>query len=86
MVAGPSALATVLLLATTDPTRMTDWVLALLLAWSVSAVILISASQLKRVLGRRGLVALERLMGMLLIGIAVQMFLDGVTAYLKDSI
>ena len=86
MVAGPSALATVLLLATTDPNRMQDWMLALLLAWSVSAVILVSASQLKRLLGRRGLVALERLMGMLLIGIAVQMFLDGVTAYLKDSL
>lgn len=83
MVAGPSVLATLLLLATSAPERMPEWLLALLGAWAVGAVILLSAGQLKRILGRRGIIAMERLMGMLLIGLAVQMLMDGITAYLR---
>jgi len=82
MVAGPSAMAVVMLLSTNDPSRMTEWLLALLAAWFLSSVILISATGLKRYLGQRGLIAMERLMGMLLIAIAVQMLLEGITAYL----
>ncbi len=84
MVAGPSAMAVVMLLATNEPDKMTDWLLALLAAWLLSSVILISANGLKRFLGRRGLIAVERLMGMLLIAIAVQMLLEGVSAYLAE--
>ncbi|MEJ2383316.1 MAG: YhgN family NAAT transporter [Xanthomonadales bacterium] len=82
MVAGPSAMAVVMLLATNSPGRMTEWVLALLAAWALSSVILLSATGLKRFLGRRGLIAMERLMGMLLIALAVQMLLEGVSSYL----
>lgn len=84
MVAGPSAMAVVMLLSTNEPGRMTDWLLALLAAWSISSVILVSATSLKRFLGQRGLVAIERLMGMLLIAIAVQMLLEGISAYLAE--
>ena len=63
---------------------MTDWLLALLIAWSSSSVILVSATGLKRFLGQRGLVAIERLMGMLLIALAVQMLLEGISAYLAE--
>ena len=56
--------------------------LALLAAWLISSVILISATALKRFLGKRGLIAMERLMGMLLIAVAVQMLLEGIAAYL----
>ncbi len=82
MVAGPSALAVVMLLSSNEPGRMVDWMLALFAAWLLSSLILISATGLKRFLGRRGLIALERLMGMLLVAIAVQMLLDGISAYL----
>lgn len=82
MVAGPSALATLLLLVSSEPGRMAEWVLALLAAWALTAVILLSAVPLKRLLGRRGLIAMERLMGMLLVTLAVQMFLDGIGQYL----
>ena len=85
LVAGPSTMAMVMLLATNDPARTTDWLLALVAAWSLSSLILISATGLKRLLGRRGLVAMERLMGMLLIAVAVQMLLEGVTAYLQPG-
>jgi MarC family membrane protein len=83
MVAGPSAMAMVMLLATREPGRMTDWLLALLAAWLLTSVILVSANGLKRFLGKRGLIAMERLMGMLLIAIAVQMLLEGISAYLE---
>ena len=83
MVAGPSAMAVVMLLASNDPQRMADWFYALLAAWALTSIILLSANGLKRLLGRRGLIAMERLMGMLLIAIAVQMLLEGISAYLS---
>ena len=82
MVAGPSAMAMVMLMATNNPDRMTDWALALLAAWFLSSIILVSANGLKRFLGKRGLIAMERLMGMLLIALAVQLLLEGISAYL----
>jgi len=82
MVAGPSGMASVMLLGSQDPTRMGDWSLALAIAWAATAVILFSATYLYKVLGNRVLVAVERLMGMLLVAISVQMFLDGIKAYL----
>jgi len=84
MVAGPSAMAIVMLMATNNPDRMMDWLLALFLAWLLSSLILISANGLKRFLGQRGLIAMERLMGMLLIALAVQMLLEGISAYLAE--
>ena len=84
MVAGPSAMAVIMLLATNEPDRMTEWLLALLAAWFISSVILVSATGLKRFLGQRGLIAIERLMGMLLIAISVQMLLEGISAYLAE--
>ena len=84
MVAGPSAMAVIMLLSTNEPGKMTDWLLALLAAWSISSIILISATGLKRFLGQRGLIAIERLMGMLLIAISVQMLLEGISAYMAE--
>ncbi|PSU49761.1 hypothetical protein C9J12_06500 [Photobacterium frigidiphilum] len=83
MIAGPSVLASLLLLSNQDPTRMWDWVLALLLAWGASFVILMFHEVFNRLLGEKGLKAVERLMGLLLVMIAVQMFLDGIRAYLS---
>ena len=83
MIAGPSILASLLLLANQEPTRMTDWSLALFLAWAASAVILMFYELFNKLLGERGLTAVERLMGMLLVMISVQMLLDGVHHYLQ---
>ncbi len=77
-VAGPSAVATELLLMSREPGRWPEWLLALLLAWSASSIILFFASGLRRYLRERGLIAIERLMGMVLITIAVQMLMDGI--------
>ncbi|CAJ1899314.1 MULTISPECIES: YhgN family NAAT transporter [Aeromonas] len=82
MIAGPSILASLMLLANQEPTRMVDWSLALFLAWAASAVILMFYEVFNKLLGERGLTAVERLMGMLLVMISVQMLLDGVHHYL----
>ena len=81
--AGPSALAVVLLITNREPERRLEWLLAVFLAWLISSVILYLASELKRFLGDRGLVALERLMGMVLIAVAVQMLMAGVTQFVR---
>ncbi len=86
LLAGPSSMATVLLLSTQDPTRMTDWFLALLSAWAVSTIILFSSSFLQHILRRRGLAAMERLMGMILTTIAIQMLLTGIEKFMEAQI
>jgi multiple antibiotic resistance protein len=85
-VAGPSAMAALLLLTNTQPGRTADWAIALLCAWLATAVILLSSTYLFRWLGESVLTALERVMGMLLIALSVQMFLGGVAAYLHLSV
>lgn len=82
--AGPSVLATELLLMSREPDRWPTWLLALGLAWLAAAVILFFSSNLRRVLGDRGLTAMERLMGMLLVVVAVEMLMDGVAEYLMQ--
>ena len=81
LLAGPSALSTLLLLARSQPGRLGAWLLALTLAWAASAAILLSSNLFYRILKRRGLIAVERLMGMLLVMLAVQLFLDGLAQH-----
>ncbi len=84
-IAGPSTMAALMLLANQHPDRSVEWSLALLIAWVASAIVLFSATALYRVLGERALSAIERLMGMLLVALSVQMFLDGVALYLPTG-
>ena len=86
LVAGPSGMAAVMLLAAQEPGRMGDWSLALILAWLATAVLLFSATYLYKVLGIRVLMAVERLMGMLLVALSVQMLLDGVATYWRVAV
>ena len=55
------------------------WLMAVLSVWVVSAVVLLSAPRVVKVLGHRGLMACERLMGMILVMLCVQMLLDGIS-------
>jgi small neutral amino acid transporter SnatA (MarC family) len=84
-VAGPSTMAALLLLANQQPGRLGAWSLALFAAWLGTAAILLSSTYLFRWLGEQVLTALERLMGMLLVALSVQMFLGGVVAYLRAA-
>lgn len=77
LIAGPSVIAAIMVLTGHPSANRMGLLIAVLGAWVVSTLILLSAPWLAKVLRRRGLMAMERLMGMLLIVVAVQMFLDG---------
>lgn len=81
-VAGPSSLAVTMLMVSGESDRMMDWSFALFGAWACTAVVLMCAPLLLKILGNRGLTAMERLMGMILVIIAVQMFFDGVQQFM----
>jgi multiple antibiotic resistance protein len=82
LIAGPSALATLLLLRSASSARG-ELLLALTIAWGVSGILLMSSTFLHRILRERGLIAMERLMGMLLVMVSVQMLLNGARAFLE---
>jgi multiple antibiotic resistance protein len=84
-VAGPSAMAALMLLAQDHPDRTVDWSIALLAAWFATSVILFSSTTLYRLLGASVLTAFERLMGMLLVALSVQMVVDGLRSALQVS-
>lgn len=85
-VAGPSAMATALLMMSREPERWLDWLLAVLIAWFASAIIIYFSSYFARFLGEKGLIAIERLMGMLLITVAVQMLLTGIAEFVGKTL
>lgn len=85
LVAGPSGMAAVMLMGSNEPDRLGEWSLALLIAWGATSAILFSATYLYKLLGARALTAIERLMGMLLVAISVQMLLDGLVGYLRSA-
>jgi multiple antibiotic resistance protein len=80
LLAGPSTLATLILLTSKRGGPFAT-LPALLIAWGVTFVCLISAPVLVRILRERGARAVERLMGMLLVMLSVQMFLNGLRDY-----
>jgi len=77
MIAGPSVLAMLILMTQSNDNGLAHWFYALVLAWLASSIILIIAPVLLRILKRRGLLALEKLMGMILVMLAVQMLING---------
>ena len=83
-IAGPSAMATVMLMASRDPAHLWTWVLALTIAMGVTTVVLLAAPRLHAVLGERGVIAFERLMGLVLTAVAVQMLLNGVREFVAQ--
>ncbi len=79
MIAGPSALATLLLMTKAySPNLHWELFASVVLAWFISSCILYLSPFLYKVLRQKGLNALEKLMGMLLLMMAVQMFIDGI--------
>ncbi|MCH7345333.1 MarC family protein [Pelomonas sp. CA6] len=81
LLAGPSAMATVLLLASRQPDRIWDWIGALTAAMVVSFLALTLADRIRKLLGDSVVSALEKLMGLVLTAIAVEMVLAGLKRY-----
>lgn len=83
LIAGPSSLATVSIFTTQANTSLLTVVAAVIIASATSTLLLLLSEPLRKILGERGLIAVERLMGMILTTLAVQMFLTGVATYLR---
>ena len=81
LLAGPSAMATVLLLASRQPDRLVEWVAALSCAMAVSGAVLLLCDRIRKLLGDSVVSALEKLMGLVLTAIAVEMVLAGLKRY-----
>lgn len=82
LIAGPALLATVMLYAHLEPSLVV-MLEAIFASWLAALAVLMFAPQLKKILGSCGLVAAEKLMGMILILIAIQRFMDGVTSFIQ---
>ncbi|MEP6943761.1 MAG: MarC family protein [Betaproteobacteria bacterium] len=80
-IAGPSAMATVMLMASREPERLGTWVGALTAAMLVTTLVLLAADRLQRALGERVVRAFERLMGLVLTAVAVEMLLGGIRTF-----
>ncbi len=81
LIAGPTVIATLLLLSSQNPSQLLELSAAVMLAWGGTFIILLFNGFFHKILGERGLKAIERLMGLLLVMISTQMFLDGIKAY-----
>ena len=79
--AGPSTMTVVMLLANQAPYSLFHWFIALFIAWFISTIILVFSDFLRKIFRDRGLIAIERLMGMILTTMAVQMFLSGIEQF-----
>lgn len=85
LVAGPAVLAAVMLYSG-QKISSTVTIGAIIIAWAASTLILMSSALWKKLLGHRGLIACERLMGLILTLIAVQMFLEGITLFFNQGV
>jgi len=83
-IAGPGAMATVILLASRAPGRLPEWAAAVVIAMLASLVVLLSAERLSRRVDRRALTAIERLFGLILTAFAVEMVLRGIAGFVRQ--
>ena len=83
-IAGPTAIATVVLMVARAPDRVWEWAGALTISAGVTLLLLLFAERIGSLIGVRGLAALERLLGLLLTAIAVEMLLKGIQAFVQN--
>jgi MarC family membrane protein len=80
-IAGPSAIATVVLIVSRAPGRLPEWIAALAVACALTLALLLAGERIARLIGSRGLAALDRLMGLVLTALAVEMLLKGIESF-----
>jgi MarC family membrane protein len=83
-IAGPSALATVMLMVSKDPDKIATWVAALTLVMALTALVLALGEKIEQLVGKRAVEAIERLMGLILTAIAVEMLLGGIQRFVRQ--
>lgn len=82
-IAGPTAIATVVLLVSRAPQRQLEWTAAVTVAMLATLAFLLFAERAAKMVGERGLLAFERLMGLILTAIAVEMLLNGIQTFVR---
>lgn len=83
-IAGPTAIAIVVLLVSRAPQRIIEWTAAVTVAMLVTVALLVFAERIAKLVGSRGLLAFERLMGLILTAIAVEMLLRGIQVFVRQ--
>ena len=84
LISGPSAMVTAMLVAGSNPHRMLEWIAALAITIAVTFVVFLASDKIKDALGAQALSAIERLMGLVLTAMSVEMLLGGVASYIKQ--
>jgi MarC family membrane protein len=83
LIAGPSALAAVMLLPSEGPAQTSLMAGALTATMVVTTSILLAGERLQHLLGDHVMQAIERLMGLVLTALAVEMLLGGIRAFVQ---
>jgi len=84
LLAGPSSIATVMLLSSQAPNSMLTWVGALVLSMICCFIVLMMAEYIQKVLGSKVVAAFERLMGLILVSMSVEMFLSSIRTFIHS--
>lgn len=84
LIAGPSAMATVLLMSSQNPGRLLSLTGSLTVTIAITAGVFLASTRIQKVLGEQAITALERLMGLVLTTISVEMLLGGVASYIRQ--
>lgn len=81
--AGPSAITTVILISNQNPMMINIWIFSIIISCFFALLILLSSNYILKFTGKKGIYALEKLMGMALVAISVEMFLKGIKEFLN---
>ncbi len=83
LIAGPSAIATVMLMASREPEKIGMWGAALTAAMAFATIVLLAGAKLQEWLGEHAMHAIERLLGLILTAVAVEMLLAGIKTFVE---
>jgi multiple antibiotic resistance protein len=84
IIASPALLATIMLFSQTEP-LVWPMAVSILIAWGISMLLLLASRTILKLIGQNGLIALERLMGMILILLSVQRFMEGILLFMGEQ-
>jgi multiple antibiotic resistance protein len=83
IIASPALLATIMLFSQTEP-LVWPMIVSILIAWGISILLLLASGPILKIIGQNGLTAIERLMGMILVLVSVQRFMEGVQLFIGE--
>jgi MarC family membrane protein len=84
LISGPSAMVTAMLVAGSNPARMLEWILALAVTIAATFIVFLASNKIRDALGDQAISAVEKLMGLVLTAMSIEMLLSGVAAYIKQ--